>query len=70
MSVASIIREKLAEVYGEGKANAANIFKGYEVSTRQNGWHFIPFNGTAVFLGKNQGEAIETIEQIEESREM
>lgn len=68
MSVASIIREKLATVYSKGEANAMNIFKGYEVSTHQNGWHFVPLNRTAVFLGKSQKEAIETIEQIAEEK--
>lgn len=70
MSAKSVIREALGKVYGKPEATAMNIFKGYDVGTGRDGWHFVPFGRTATHLGKSQAEALEMIEQIaEEKRE-
>ena len=71
MSVASKIREALKSIMSEGDANACRIEKGYayDGSQERNGWHFTRFNSTPTFLGKNESEALETIEQIQEERD-
>lgn len=70
MTVASKIREALKGIMTEGEANACDIRKGshYNGRTYSNGWYYTPFGGRPITLGKNEAEAIETIEQIEEYR--
>lgn len=70
MSVASKIRQALSSIMSEGEANACNIQKGYHYdgSRESNGWYYTPFGRGPVSLGKNEAEALETIEQIAEER--
>ena len=63
------IQEALKQFMTEGDANACNVFKGYDVASGKDGWHYTPFGGIAVYLGKSEGEALETIEDIANSRE-
>jgi hypothetical protein len=71
MSVKSAIRKALSGVYGDGEATAMNIFKGaaYDGQNVHTGWHATHFGGNTIYLGKSESEALETIEQIKESRE-
>jgi hypothetical protein len=70
MSAASKIRKALKNIMSEGEANACRVEKGflYDGSQQRNGWHFTRFNSTPTFLGSNESEALETIEQIQEER--
>ena len=71
MSVASKIRKALSGIMSEGEANACYVGKGYHYdgAIESNGWHYIPFNGTAVHLGENEAEAMEMLEQMTEEAE-
>ena len=69
MSYISTIRKALHRIMSPGEANACNIFKGYAMSTGESGYHYVPFNSTAVYLGKNLSQALETIDQIADERE-
>jgi len=71
MTVSSKIRKALKGIMSEGEANACYVGKGYHYdgSIESNGWHYIPFNGTAVHLGENADESLETLEQINEETE-
>ena len=68
MNAAQQIVEALKTIMPEGEANAAQVFKGYDMGTGQTGWHYTPFGGTAVFLGSNAAEALATIEDIATER--
>ena len=72
MSVTSNIRRELNSIMSEGEANACRIEKGwaYDGSQQRYGWHFTRFNGTPTFLGVNENESLETIQQIAEEREI
>jgi len=71
MTVASKIRKALKNIMSEGEANACYIGKGYHYdgAIESNGWHYIPFGETAVHLGENKDEALETLEQMSEEAE-
>lgn len=71
MSSTGKIREALKSIMSEGEASACDVRKGYHYngSTEVNGWYYRPFNGQPVSLGKNEAEALETIELIAEERE-
>ena len=64
MTTEQQINQALKRIMSEGEANACRIFKGFDWGTGQTGWHYIPFGQTAVFLGGNAAEAMETIEDI------
>lgn len=70
MSVTSKIRKALKSIMSEGEANACDIRKGYHYNgqTEVNEWYYRPFNRQPVSLGRNEAEALETIEQIKEER--
>lgn len=70
MTVKSEIREALRKIMAEGDANACDIWTGYDVATDEEGWHYVPFGATAVYLGKNKAEALETIREIADDRDM
>lgn len=53
MSAQQRIKEKLKEIFDEGQVNAMSVFKGYSLQTNQTGWHYIPYNGQAVYMGKS-----------------
>ena len=55
----------------EGEANACDIRKGYHYNgqTEASGWYYRPFNRQPVSLGKNEAEALETIDRIKEERD-
>ena len=69
MTVKSEIRQALKRIMTEGEANACAIWKGYDIGTNRNGWHYVPFGQTATYLGKNKAEAMEFIEEILDYRE-
>ena len=68
MTTKQQISAALKTIMPEGEANACQIFKGYDMSTGQTGWHYRPFNGTGVFLGSNAAEALAAIEDITTER--
>jgi hypothetical protein len=72
MSTKNNIRKALKSIMSESEANACDIRKGYHYngSTEESGWYYRPFNREPVTLGKNESEALETIEQIKESRRL
>ena len=63
------IQEALKKFMTEGEANACAVFWGYAMYTGKTGWHYVSFGGFATYLGKSESEALETIEQIADSRE-
>ena len=69
MTVKSDIRQALKQIMTEGEANACDIWKGYDVGTNEDGWHYVPFGRTATYLGKSKAEAMEFIEQVADYRE-
>lgn len=71
MTVADKIRKAMKEFMSEAEVNACYVGKGYHYdgAIESNGWHYIPFNGTAVHLGENKDEALETLEQMSEEAE-
>lgn len=71
MTVASKIRNALMTIMTEGEANACDIRKGYHYNGTKhaNGWYYTPFGCSPITLGKNEAEALETIEQIKEARD-
>jgi len=72
MNAQSKIREALKTIMDDGEANACRIEKAYlyDGATMRNGWHYTRFNSTPTYLGSSLGEALETIEQIKEERNM
>ena len=69
MNAETRIRANLTRIMPSGEANAAAVWKGYDVGTGQNGWHYVPFGKTAIFLGSNVTEALATIDDIAGERE-
>ena len=65
------IHEALNTIMEPGDANACQVYKGtdYDGVWQGYGWWYKPFNRTPVYLGKSLAEALETIGQIEDSRE-
>ena len=68
MNAENRIRTALMAIMETGEANAAAIWKGYDVGTGQTGWHFVKFGQTATFLGSNLDEALATIDDIATER--
>lgn len=69
MTVANKIQEALKSIMSDGEANACNVFKGYDIDTHQNGWHYTPFGRNSIFIGKNKNEALEEIEMIADEQQ-
>ena len=69
MSVAYKIQKALKSIMTDGEANACHVFKGYEMGTGQNGWHYTPFGRNSFYLGKNENDAMEHIEMISDEQE-
>jgi len=69
MNAKQKIQEALKSIMDDGEARACQIFKGYEASTGRSGWHYIPFGGTARYLGHSLNEALDIIEADADSRE-
>lgn len=63
------IKKQLVKVgkMSTGEANAAHVYKGFEVGTQENGWHVQPFGQNAYYVGKTIADALETIEMISEA---
>lgn len=55
------IQNELKNQFGVGRGNACQVWKGYDVGTSMNGWHYVPFGETARYLGNNLSEALETL---------
>ena len=53
MKAVDKIRLALKQLKGDGYGNACQIWKGYDASTRKDGWHYVPFGKTAIYLGTN-----------------
>ena len=72
MNAKGKIQKTLRSIMSDGEANACHVYKGFDYDgVRQaSGWFYRPFNGTPVYLGKNESEALDTIEAIASSREM
>jgi hypothetical protein len=70
MSAKDQIISKLEEVYDAGTVTAGNVYKGwdYDGAVQSHGWWFAFFGGSKVYLGPSVEAAIETIDQIAESR--
>lgn len=70
MSAQNKIRTALKDLYGEGAANAAQIFRSWHYSTQKTGWHVQRFGSSEVwFLGTSVQEALHTIEDAIASQE-
>ena len=67
MSALSKIQARVAELYGD---NSANVYKGndYDGTMQQYGYWYKPFGRSAHYLGRDETEALETLERIAESR--
>jgi len=68
--MAEKIKKAASEVYGIGAANAAQVYKGtdYDGVNTQTGWFIKLFNSVPTFLGRSVKSALETLEDIAESR--
>jgi hypothetical protein len=62
MNAEQKIRMELKNQFGEGRGNACQVWKGYDVGTNRTGWHYVPFGETARYLGKSVSEAIEKLQ--------
>lgn len=70
MNAGQQITAMLKEVYGDGEVNAMQIWKGYDVGTGRNGWHYKEFGRSeAHYLGKSVEEAREYVEDVKAGRE-
>lgn len=56
------IRLALKQLKGNGYGNACHIWKGYDVATGQNGWHYVPFGETAIYLGTNVKQIVQDLQ--------
>jgi len=67
MSAISRLQMKAAELYGD---NSANIYKGndYDGTMQQTGYWYRPFGRNPIFLGASEGESLQMLEQVAESR--
>lgn len=45
----------------EGEVNAAEVYKGWHQGS-EYGWVIRPFNAQSIFLGTNEAEALDTID--------
>ena len=62
MKAVDKIRLALKQLKGDGYANACQIWKGYDVATGQNGWHYVPFGKTAIYLGTNVKQIMQDLQ--------
>lgn len=70
MSAKQTIKEMLKGIYDDGEVNAMQIWKGYDVGTGRNGWHYKEFGRSeAHYLGKSVEEAREYVEDVKAGRE-
>lgn len=70
MNAGRQITAMLKEVYDDGEVNAMQIWKGYDVGTGRNGWHYKEFGRSeAHYLGKSVEEAREYVEDVKAGRE-
>ena len=71
MDAQSKIRQAMKEIYDSGTINAAQVYKGtdYGGAIQATGWWMKLFGQNPTYLGKSVAEALETIEQIHDSRE-
>ena len=65
------ISNALHTIMDEGDANACQVYKGtdYDGAMQSTGWWYRPFNQQPVYLGTSVTEALDTIEQIADSRQ-
>ena len=72
MSAKSRIKDALETIMTAGEAQACKIYKGndYDGQIQAYGWWYKPFNRSPGYLGTSVPEALDTIEDIESSREL
>lgn len=64
------VKALLKTIYEDADVNAMQIWKGYDVSTGRNGWHYKEFGRSeAHYLGKSVEEAREYVEDVKAGRE-
>lgn len=56
------IKTELKKHFDNGFVNSCAVWKGYDVGTNMNGWHYVPFGETARYLGKSLAEVKESLE--------
>jgi hypothetical protein len=59
-------KEKIEKAIAEIRDFTGNVYKGFDVATQREGWHWVPFNHVAIYLGRNEAEALETVEYMAE----
>lgn len=60
----------LKEIYEAGDVNAMQIWKGYDVSTGRNGWHYKHFGRSeALCMGASVDEAREYADEVKATRQ-
>lgn len=68
MTGAEKIRRALVRsgLCNKDQASATDIRKGYQVSTREYGWHVTPFGRTAIYYGATIGYALDRVVMLAE----
>lgn len=65
MNARQQVVSEMKRAYNEGRVNAMNIRKGYDVSTGENGWHWQDFGRSEVhYMGKSVAEVKEYIDEV------
>jgi hypothetical protein len=64
MNAKQQVKELLKTVFDSGDVEAMAIWKGYDVMTGQNGWHYKKFNSSSAnYMGKSVAEVKEYVDE-------